>query len=95
MSPIRTIRSILPYIDIYKKNLNFTAKFITVMAEKYARPQIFLIPWDPESAEHRDRLYQQRVTCGWKQDRIDKWCKYQREGCMSIHWVVSIYYHVI
>ncbi|KFX95135.1 hypothetical protein V490_03999 [Pseudogymnoascus sp. VKM F-3557] len=58
------------------------------MADKSAKPNLTLIPWDPESEEHRDRLYVQRVACGWKYDRIDKWCKRQRDGSMSIHWVV-------
>lgn len=56
-----------------------------------SKPQIKVIPWDPESPEHRDRLFQQRVACGWKSDKIDKWCKLQKDGSMSIHWIVSLY----
>lgn len=59
------------------------------MADKPGKPNVTLIPWDPESEEHRHRLYVQRVACGWKFDRIDKWCARQRDGSMSLHWVVS------
>ncbi|KFY29155.1 hypothetical protein V493_02510 [Pseudogymnoascus sp. VKM F-4281 (FW-2241)] len=59
----------------------------TAWAEK---PQVALIPWDPESPEHSERLYQQRVACTWKMDKIETWRKYQREGKMSIHWIVLL-----
>jgi len=57
-----------------------------VRAEK---PHVVLIPWDPESPEHCQRLRLQRVACGWKMEKIQAWRKYQREGKMSIHWAVS------
>lgn len=65
------------------------------MADKPAQQNITLIPWDPESQEHVDRLYIQRVACGWKADKIEKWRICQREGSMSLHWVVRFYHHVI
>ncbi|KFZ01186.1 hypothetical protein V501_10161 [Pseudogymnoascus sp. VKM F-4519 (FW-2642)] len=58
------------------------------MADKPAQQKITLIPWDPESQEHIDRLYIQRVACGWKADKIEKWRICQRNGSMSLHWVV-------
>ncbi|MCJ1381808.1 hypothetical protein MMC17_004919 [Xylographa soralifera] len=47
-----------------------------------------LIPWDPENAEHTDRLHSQRVACGWNSDMIQKWRGLQREGKKAIHWIV-------
>ena len=62
-----------------------------------AKPQIDLLPWDPNSKEHVERLYQQRVACGWNKDAVDKWCGLQRDGQIALHWVVSplLYLHVI
>ncbi|KFY10807.1 hypothetical protein V492_04840 [Pseudogymnoascus sp. VKM F-4246] len=58
------------------------------MADKPEKPNITLIPWDFESEEHRQRLYVQRIACGWKADKISKWAIRQQEGTMSLHWVV-------
>lgn len=50
---------------------------------------IILIPWDPESKEHSERLYLQRIACGWRAGQIGKWQAKQREGKMNLHWIVS------
>ncbi|MCJ1472643.1 hypothetical protein MMC13_001292 [Lambiella insularis] len=47
-----------------------------------------LIPWDPESADHVERLFQQRVACGWNMDLVEEWRVKQREGTKAIHWIV-------
>ncbi|KFY26911.1 hypothetical protein V491_01107, partial [Pseudogymnoascus sp. VKM F-3775] len=60
----------------------------TEMADKAGKQTIALIPWDPESEEHRQRLYIQRIACGWKADKIDMWSTRQRNGLMSLHWIV-------
>jgi hypothetical protein len=51
--------------------------------------KVILVPWDPDSTEHAQRLYDQRVACGWKQEKIELWRALQREGKMAIHWVVG------
>jgi hypothetical protein len=53
--------------------------------------EIVLIPFDPDSSEHVERIRQQRIACGWKKESkdIEKWRVLQREGKMLIHWVVS------
>jgi hypothetical protein len=51
--------------------------------------KVSLVPWDPESTQHAGRLYDQRVACGWKQEKIESWRALQREGKMAIHWVVG------
>lgn len=54
-----------------------------------ANPQIVLLPWDPESPEHVDRLYQQRIACGWNKQAVEGWRELQRAGKIALHWVVN------
>ncbi|KAH8668734.1 hypothetical protein BX600DRAFT_460608 [Xylariales sp. PMI_506] len=49
---------------------------------------VILVPWDPDSIEHIERLRQQRIACGWKVDWIDKWRELQRTGQIGLHWIV-------
>ncbi|KAL2061224.1 hypothetical protein VTL71DRAFT_7497 [Oculimacula yallundae] len=53
-----------------------------------AQAKVDLIAWDPDSPEHIDRLFQQRVACGWKSSEVEKWRDLQKEGKMAIQWVV-------
>lgn len=50
-----------------------------------------LIPWDPDSSDHVERMIQQRVACGWKQDHVEAWRDYQRDGKLVFYWIVSTY----
>lgn len=50
---------------------------------------LYLIPWDPNSQDHVDRMKLQRIACGWKVDQVDSWRSPQREGKNGLHWVVS------
>lgn len=50
---------------------------------------VILVHWDPNSTQHAQRHYDQRIACGWKQERIEFWRALQREGKMAIHWVVG------
>src|SRR4051812_10167911 len=54
-----------------------------------AGPKVDLIAWDPDSPEHTERMMQQRVACGWKQELVEKWRVLQREGKTGLQWVVS------
>ncbi|KAI0521505.1 hypothetical protein F5B22DRAFT_540679 [Xylaria bambusicola] len=58
--------------------------------EKSARGPVpvYLIPWDPDSQEHVDRMKLQRIACGWKVDQVDGWRETQRKGQSGLHWVV-------
>jgi GNAT superfamily N-acetyltransferase len=59
------------------------------LAKPSSRSQVILIPWDPDSEEHVQRLYDQRVACGWKSHFVEeKWRHLQRQSKMAIHWVV-------
>jgi hypothetical protein len=53
-----------------------------------SRPEMILIPWDPESLEHVQRLYQQRVACGWYEQDIESWRDRQRSGAIALQWIV-------
>jgi hypothetical protein len=55
-----------------------------------ARPQIVLLPWDPDSTEHVERLYQQRIACGWNKEAVEEWRDLQRTGKIALHWVVRL-----
>lgn len=49
-----------------------------------------LIPWDPESDEHVERLIQQRIACGWNSEAVEtRWRNLQRIGHKCMYWVVS------
>lgn len=60
-----------------------------------AKAQIVLLPWDPDSPSHVERLYQQRIACGWNKEAVEGWRQLQREGKIALHWVVRIYPHSI
>ncbi|ROT35091.1 hypothetical protein SODALDRAFT_77547 [Sodiomyces alkalinus F11] len=48
-----------------------------------------LMPWDPESDEHVERLIQQRIACGWNAERVaSEWKDEQLAGQKSIFWIV-------
>lgn len=49
-----------------------------------------LIPWDPESPAHIERMYEQRIACGWKAEHVEEWRGLQREGKITLQWVVSL-----
>ncbi|KAI0422897.1 hypothetical protein F5X98DRAFT_325407 [Xylaria grammica] len=51
-------------------------------------PVMYLIPWDPDSQEHVDRMKLQRIACGWKVEQVDDWRDAQRKGQAGLHWVV-------
>ncbi|KAL2755368.1 hypothetical protein ACRALDRAFT_1064493 [Sodiomyces alcalophilus JCM 7366] len=47
-----------------------------------------LIPWDPESDEHVERLVQQRIACGWNADKVaSEWKEDQLAGRKCIYWI--------
>ncbi|KAF8864383.1 hypothetical protein BDZ45DRAFT_582162 [Acephala macrosclerotiorum] len=52
------------------------------------RAKVNLIAWDPESPAHVERMFQQRVACGWNSELVEKWRDLQSEGKMTLQWVV-------
>ncbi|KAM0811421.1 hypothetical protein AB5N19_11777 [Seiridium cardinale] len=57
-------------------------------ARKAQKASVVLIPWDPDSPEHVERMKQQRIACGWKLEAVDGWRQLQRDGKIGLHWVV-------
>lgn len=52
---------------------------------------VALIPWDPESPEHIQRLIDQRIDCGWHAEMpAGPWRKLQAQGTKCIYWLVSM-----
>lgn len=69
----------------------------TTLATSPKYVQVCLVPCDPDSTQHAQRLYEQRVAYGWKQEMIGSWQVLQREGKIAIHWVVGYWlllYHM-
>ncbi|KAH6653007.1 hypothetical protein BKA67DRAFT_568298 [Truncatella angustata] len=48
---------------------------------------VVLIPWDPDSQQHIERLKQQRIACGWKEEAVEGWREPQRGGKIGLHWI--------
>jgi hypothetical protein len=52
--------------------------------------KIILIPWDPKSEAHIERMAKQRLACGWRYDEIPEWVGKQLRGTKSLFWMVSL-----
>jgi len=55
---------------------------------KYSKFQVLLIPWDPASPEHVQRLVQQRIACGWDYEAVERWKAAQESGKSNLQWIV-------
>jgi hypothetical protein len=64
----------------------------TIPSSKYNN--VKLIPWDPDSDIHAQRLYEQRVACMWDQDLIEEWKVKVREGNKFFYWIVRFLTHI-
>ncbi|KAL1647472.1 hypothetical protein SLS58_002802 [Diplodia intermedia] len=52
------------------------------------KSKVQLIPWDPESPDHVQRLVEQRLQCGWHAVRVaSKWRDEQRAGSKCLYWI--------
>ncbi|KAE9377562.1 hypothetical protein N431DRAFT_163628 [Stipitochalara longipes BDJ] len=49
---------------------------------------IEVIPWDPKSASHVERLRQQRIACGWGVENVDNWRDQQLSQQKLLLWLV-------
>ncbi|KAK0111119.1 hypothetical protein ONS95_001495 [Cadophora gregata] len=47
-----------------------------------------VIPWDPTSEQHFQRLQQQRISCGWGVENVSDWGTEQLEGKRVLCWLV-------
>lgn len=69
------------------------ASVIPTPSIKSSKPQVQLIPWDPTSPEHVQRLVQQRIACGWDHEAVEGWKAAQESGKFNLQWVVSTLPH--
>ncbi|KAK2613707.1 hypothetical protein N8I77_000599 [Diaporthe amygdali] len=52
--------------------------------------RVELIPWDFTSEEHQQRMYLQRLACGWRSDEIQKWVDLGRAGNKTLYWIMLV-----
>ncbi|KAF7857218.1 hypothetical protein EAF04_009459 [Stromatinia cepivora] len=50
--------------------------------------KVDLIPWDPDSPSHIERLFNQRVAYTWNSDYVESWRGKQRQGAIILQWIV-------
>ncbi|CAL3968965.1 unnamed protein product [Diplocarpon coronariae] len=53
-----------------------------------AKTRVSLVPWDPTSPDHVERLFQQRIACGWDSELVEGWRVEQQTGSLNLQWVV-------
>ncbi|KAM0723660.1 hypothetical protein Q7P37_000648 [Cladosporium fusiforme] len=53
------------------------------------KPTVTLIPWDPASPEHVQRMVEQRTVCGWHAPCVaTEWKDGHTEGTKCIYWLI-------
>ncbi|KXJ92486.1 hypothetical protein Micbo1qcDRAFT_188684 [Microdochium bolleyi] len=57
------------------------------MASKHAW-KVELLPWDHLCPRHVERLYEQRVACGWREDEVPEYVESAKRGGKIFYWVV-------
>lgn len=54
-------------------------------------PRVELVPWDHDSSEHVERMYLQRLACGWRSEEVhEQWVELCQKGRKTLYWVVSV-----
>ncbi|KZF20552.1 hypothetical protein L228DRAFT_269856 [Xylona heveae TC161] len=51
-------------------------------------PKTVLVPWNPTDEAHFQRMYDQRVACGWRHDEVKTWKDKVLAGKKFLYWVV-------
>ncbi|KAI2637173.1 hypothetical protein GGS26DRAFT_547602 [Hypomontagnella submonticulosa] len=57
------------------------------MSSKHAW-KIELIPWDHLSPEHVQRMYDQRIACGWRAEEVPDWIEAAKRGGKIFYWAL-------
>ncbi|KAL2208266.1 hypothetical protein CC79DRAFT_1397678 [Sarocladium strictum] len=53
------------------------------------KPTVALVPWDPNSETHIQRMVDQRLACGWHAPIVaTDWKKAHIEGLKCLYWIV-------
>ena len=56
---------------------------------KKAYDKVELIPWDPVDEKQFQRMYDQRVACGWRHDEVEGWKEKMLNGQKFLYWIVG------
>lgn len=56
--------------------------------EKYNK--VGLIPWDPTNEDQFQRMYVQRLACGWREEEVAEWKNKWEKGTKFTYWIVSL-----
>lgn len=51
--------------------------------------KVRLVPWDPTDERQFQRMYDQRVACGWRADEVAAWKEKMLKGSKFLYWIVS------
>ncbi|KAI3332127.1 hypothetical protein HD806DRAFT_518932 [Xylariaceae sp. AK1471] len=57
------------------------------MASRHAW-KVEIIPWDHLNPEHVQRMYDQRLACGWRADEVPEWAESAKRGGKMFYWTV-------
>ncbi|KAK0391232.1 hypothetical protein NLU13_0733 [Sarocladium strictum] len=53
-----------------------------------AKPsKVELVPWDPTSDQHFERMVEQRIACGWDYNDVPEWKQKALKGEKLLYWV--------
>lgn len=52
--------------------------------------KVRLVPWDPTDEKQFQRMYDQRVACGWREDEVAEWKEKMLRGTKFLYWIVSL-----
>ncbi|CAH0048657.1 unnamed protein product [Clonostachys solani] len=58
------------------------------MTSQRASEKVDLIPWDPVDDDHYQRMYSQRIACGWREDEVALWKEEVLAGHVFFYWIV-------
>ncbi|KAH8681578.1 hypothetical protein BX600DRAFT_26435 [Xylariales sp. PMI_506] len=58
------------------------------MASSKHAQKVRLIPWDPTSEQQVERMYDQRVACGWRAEEVPAWVESAKSGKRIFYWVI-------
>lgn len=52
--------------------------------------KVELVPWDPDSNQQYERMFDQRVACGWRETEVPDWKEAQLKRTKVLYWIVSL-----
>ncbi|KAI1503974.1 hypothetical protein F5X99DRAFT_374043 [Biscogniauxia marginata] len=73
--------------ELYYTTQPLPTRSYPAMVSKHAW-KVELIPWDHSSPEHVERMYDQRVACGWRSDEVPSWVESAKSGGKIFYWII-------